>query len=246
MIDEFGKRDDPTPLIQDRKKVIEFMIPGGLGFFTTGRIVMEQQDIAWPYVLKHLCRQVADIPVTAVKNAATEGNGLHSQGGKSRLETGAGDTDGRTKNQRLNPRLGKDILGCPDILFQCLAIPHHEQIVVVRGVVADGMALGKNSRNQLRMGSGIFSDHKEGRRELVLGQQFEQHRGGCGKGTIVKGERNPARPFPPPGDDGEKKRPPGAERRNQTGEQEDDKGHCGGLGDGAAAEERSEEEGGHS
>ena len=84
----------------------------------------------------------------------------------------------------------QDLLRLLNFTFQGLSTFKHDKVVVGVGVVADCVPPGDDETDQVRESLDPVSVDEKCGTNLVPGQKFQQQRGRCGIGTVVKGQRD--------------------------------------------------------
>jgi hypothetical protein len=114
----------------------------------------------------------------------------HAPGGEALLHPRVGATEGRADagDPQARDRL-EDVVGAVDLLGEGLVV-ERPQVLVVPGVVGDGVALGDDAAHQVREPLRLPAEHEEGGLHAVLGQQVEDGRRVAGVGAVVEGERH--------------------------------------------------------
>jgi len=137
---------------QHRKQMVQLVAPVPRKFRLEGRKVMKHDDIPGAQTAQNLGRQILQVAVAAIPGPATEIDGIQPFPLQHRIKAGAGNPIGWAKHKGLNPLLRQYLLGLVDILLQGVHLPQHEKIIMAQGVIADGVPLLEDGRDQ----SGIF------------------------------------------------------------------------------------------
>ena len=100
------------------KQLLEFMLPNGGLRRCWRRVVVEQENVARLEPVQDPPGQMADVFVAAVKDTATEGDGLQVKLFEHEFQPGVGDADWRAEKVGRYPKRGQGLLRGGDIAFE--------------------------------------------------------------------------------------------------------------------------------